>query len=489
MSRLLTFVALASLACRLKDPLATACRTDDDCVGANRCVGSICRAAGASVGTDADGSGGPSRAPGGPSQGGEDALVAPDGGAASEPDAAGAEAAIAVDGPALPGDARPIDTQATLAPDAAAPKPDTAALPPDAMPLPPDTAPLPPDAMPLPPDAAPLPVYSGDPCCAIAGLCPGGATKNTGEVTIAPTTDLVPLCSGWVMLGDRAANKVVVHNVFTGADKVSYQLSTAPNRLLLDVPHRLAFVAFGGATTSLARIELETGKVSAFNLSAPAKDIALSGSGQLLALTGTDQYDARNLEIVDEGTGETTVITRPAGLGNMLAYRPAGSLLFVGVVGLSPSGLSRFTLDWGQMKLSALDSLWDDGSNCHEIVLSPDGAHLAVPCGAGNGTPPYTIYDRSTEKLTTVSGEWMTGAYPAGAAFSPDGKYFAASDTKAIQIFSVTTHARLSTTPTTACAYGNITKVRTSLDSAFVYALSPCGFDADSAQLSWVHAP
>jgi WD40 repeat protein len=333
-------------------------------------------------------------------------------------------------------------------------------------------------------------VYTGDPCCVVPGLC-GTAVgvKNTGQIATAAATDLVALCNGWVMLGDRSANKISVRNVFSGSEKTSYQLNLAPSRLLLDVAHRMLFVAFGGSTTSVARVELETGKVTSFYLSSPVKDIALSGSGQLLVSTGTDQYDARNLEVVDEGTGATTLIKRPAGLGNMMAYRPAGSVLFYGSVGLSPSGLSSATLDLGQMTITPIDSLWDNGSNCYEIALSPDGAHLAVPCGGGNGTPGYTIFDRSTDKLTTVFGEWMTGAYPAGAAFSPDGKYFATSDTKAIMIFSVTTHARMSTTPTMGCDYGNLTKVRIAVDSAFVYALSPCGFDATSAQLSWVHAP
>jgi hypothetical protein len=47
----------------------------------------------------------------------------------------------------------------------------------------------------------------------------------------------------------------------------------------------------------------------------------------------------------------------------------------------------------------------------------------------------------------------------------------------------------MSTTPTTGCDYGQLARVRVSPDSAFVYALSPCGFSADSAQLSWAHAP
>jgi len=527
MSRVLViFVALAATAaCRLDAPLATACRTDDDCVGESRCTASVCQAPASAASVDASGSGAtraPNETPGedaqsGGPEAGADASPSGDGpiGGPDAPvrggDAAGGaggqdagplpDAAVVV--PADAAAVVPADAAVVVPADAAVVVPADAAVvvPADASPVRQDTAVVAPDLA-VPPDVGPdlgpdvgpdaPPPYTGDPCCVVAGLCEGATItpKNSGQVTIGPATDFVPLCGGWVLHGDRAANQVVVRNVFNNAVKTSYQLSTAPNRLLLDVARRLLIVSFGGATTALARVDLEMGKVTLMNLAAPVKDIALSGNGQVLALTGTDQYWARNLEVIDEHTGSGWKVTAKdvLGYGSLLAYRPAGGVLFMGVSGLSPSSLSRATLDWDARTITPLDSLTDNGSNCHEVVLSDDGAHLAVPCGAGNGQG-YTIFDRSTDNLTTVMGEWMTGPYPVGAAFSRDGKYLAASDTQSIQVFSVSTHARLSTFPIPTCEYGSTGRVRVSLDSTHAFALTACGYMADSARLTWNRLP
>jgi hypothetical protein len=493
-----------SAGCKLDAPLATACRTDDDCVGGNRCAASVCTTQITVAGSDGSSSN-PTRAPnetpspddGGGLDTGTD-TTAPTDGAGAGPDAAGgADAARAPDlAVMLPPDAAVVSPDAArVPPDAAVAPPDAAVVPPDAAPLRADTAVAPPDLAPdtaVPVDAPPL--YTGDPCCVVAGLCGGTGTtpKNSGQVTIGPSTDLVPLCGGWVLHGDRAANQVVLRNVFSGMVKASYQLSTAPNRVLLDVARRLVLVSFGGATTALARIDLESGQVKLLDLAAPAKDIALSGGGQVLALTGTDPYSASKLEVIDELTGSSWSVASAAGFGTLLAYRPSGAVLYLGVGELSPSGLSRATLDWASMTVTPLDSLWNNGSNCHEVVLSDDGQHLAVPCGAGNSSGSggyYTIFDRSADKLSTVLGEWMTGPYPTGAAFSPDGKYLASSDGQSIQAFSVVTHARLSSFPIPTCEYGNTTRVRISPDNAFAFALSQCGFSSDSARLTWNHLP
>jgi hypothetical protein len=494
MSRaLLTFAAAALAGCHLDQPLATACRNDNDCVGANRCVSMVCRAPG-------DG-GGPMRGPGeAPTVGGDARPNGSDGGEAGAGGAGGAGGGAAGAGDAGGGTAGVGGAGGGASGGAGGaggtgggggsgggtpqPPPDAAMSPTDAPVPPPDMA-----ANPTP-DAPPL--YSGDPCCVVSGVCGGAAITPTtsGQVDIPPATDFVPLCNGWVLLGDRAANQLSLRNVFSQEVKASYQLPSAPNRILLDVPRRLAIVAFGN-TTALARIDLQSGSVTSLPLGAAAKDIALSGSGQVLALTGTDQYWAQHLEVIDEHTGAGWKVMSggTTSFGNVLAYRPAGSVLFMTAAGLSPSGLSRFSLNWQARTVTALDSTRDNGSNCHELVLSEDGTHLAVPCGSGNGTPGYTIFDRGTDNVTTVMGEWNTGPYPAGAAFTRDGKYLAASDTRSIQIYSVSTHARLSSFTIPGCDYGTTTRVRTSLDSAFAYALTHCGFMADTARLTWNHVP
>jgi hypothetical protein len=68
-------------------------------------------------------------------------------------------------------------------------------------------------------------------------------------------------------------------------------------------------------------------------------------------------------------------------------------------------------------------------------------------------------------------------------------RQLAASDTQSIQIFSVTTHARMSTFPIPTCEYGSTGRVRVSMDSTYAFALTACGYMADSARLTWNQLP
>ncbi len=49
------------------------------------------------------------------------------------------------------------------------------------------------------------------------------------------------------------------------------------------------------------------------------------------------------------------------------------------------------------------------GSNPQKINISPDGLHIVLPCGGGNGSG-YTIYDYDATDLTNFFGEWSVEA-------------------------------------------------------------------------------
>ncbi len=473
-------------ACSLDAPPRNACRTDDDCLAGRRCVRLMC---GGPAGED----------------GGSDGTAAPGAPPASSPDGA---AAVSDGPPAGSADAAGLlaDGAPVLAPDggAAAGKDASSAAPQDAPPAPVDARPPPaPDAPPVAPVDAYVP-STADPCCAIKALCGAAAPAHAdrGVAMVPSAFDFVPLCGGWIILGDRDANKIAVRNVFSGMETNSFQLAAAPSRVLLDPDRKLVFAALGPATTSLARVDLETGAVTSFTIPAAAKDIALSGTGVVLALVGGDDYSSDTLVALDEVTGSSWTIKASATntprdmhgeFGSRFAYRPQDGRLYMINAGLSPTSLGVVQLSIAARTLTPVWSVWDNGSNCKDVAVSDDGQHVAVPCGGGNAGVGYAIVDRSADDLDTVRGQWSTGAYPDGAAFSRDGKYFVSSNASDMAVFTVDTHVAVVTPMPlpgpSQCPSFQMDRVRASPDSAYGYGLTPTYVSDEKTCVAWQKLP
>ena len=89
--------------------------------------------------------------------------------------------------------------------------------------------------------------------------------------------------------------------------------------------------------------------------------------------------------------------------------------------------------------------------------MSADGRHVVFPCGEGNDTH-YSLVDFHTDDFHSYYGSWSIGAYPTSGAFSPNGKYFAATNTTQLQIWDATTYTKSSTVA--GCKNGSATKSR-----------------------------
>ena len=56
-----------------------------------------------------------------------------------------------------------------------------------------------------------------------------GITQFGGSTTTEPSQDFVPLCHGWILLGDSANNRIVERNVISGETAGVYQLNAIPD--------------------------------------------------------------------------------------------------------------------------------------------------------------------------------------------------------------------------------------------------------------------
>jgi hypothetical protein len=358
--------------------------------------------------------------------------------------------------------------------------------------LPVDTA----TASDLPPDLAPpAPAKCGDPgapCPTIDPFCTADAnepptTMQSGSLAIGPSIDIVGLCGGWVLIGDRKQNQIVVRNAFTGDTKKSYQLTGAPGDLELDREQGVLYSTLDAAT-AVARLDLKTDTLTSIPVSAPASGLAVGAPGMLFAMLA-GSFD-RKVAFIDTGSGAVKREQMATFGGELIVFDRVRTQLIIGNTGLSPSGLSRWTFDAGATTLTMAQGR-QAGSNGQDLAISPDYARIAYPNGAGNSTPGYTVVDYSSADLNVTAGAWNTGPYPRGAAFSPDGARLAASNGNDLIVFGVTTHAEVArvTPALTSCPYGTFGKVAWSRSSRYVFTLSHCQFDRREGLLVWYRPP
>ena len=174
----------------------------------------------------------------------------------------------------------------------------------------------------------------------------------------------------------------------------------------------------------------------------------------------------------------------PGIAGSLMVYDKSGKQLITAALG--GSSLSRYAFDSSLLTLTKTQSLSNAGSNGQDLAISPDGNHIAFPCGGGNGAG-YTIFDFSSDNLNAIYGEWDTNAYPSAAAFDPTGRYLVATNGDSIQVFDVLTHAKIKEyfVSMTNCDYSDLQKVGFSRGGKIVYAFSNCGFNDDHGKLFW----
>lgn len=294
-----------------------------------------------------------------------------------------------------------------------------------------------------------------------------------GRVDLAgPAADFVPLCSGEVLIGDTAANRVLLLDAAAGAARYTWQLADAPAAMVADPATNSVFVGLASAT-SLVKLDLTTGAGSAIALPAVAEGLADAPGGRILVKVSPPSGAAVLVVDAASGTIAGTIPGSGNGFDSLLAFDAARSELVMAAHGVSPSTLARFSVDFASYTAQEVQLVWT-GGNGQEVTVSPDSAHVAFPCGGGNGAG-YTIADFSGADLTTTFGAWNTGPYPRSAAFDPASRVLAATDGHSLYIFDVATHAALQTFALDLAGCGEVTKVRISRGGRIALAYAQCG--------------
>lgn len=251
--------------------------------------------------------------------------------------------------------------------------------------------------------------------------------------------DMVPLADGWIIIGDTSKNKVIIINTITGEVGKEYQLNSSPTQIDFDFDKGI-IIATQSATNNIAAINVVADEINYIATSGQNKALTF-GEGNIVFSYCKDQSYNGKINIIDlekQQVINTTAISE--GYIGYMAYDKNYNNLLLGVAGISPSSLYRYTFNELNQQLTYAEYLWNPGSNGKDLAISNDGKHLAFCCGGGNGNG-YTIYDFDPSNLQNTYGEWNTGAYPVAAAFSVDNQYLVATDSmENIKLFDVNTH-------------------------------------------------
>jgi len=308
---------------------------------------------------------------------------------------------------------------------------------------------------------------------AVFSVCPG----NPSDAFSATGTDAysngvssyIPLCNGWVLIGDYNNNQIILRDVINGITDQTYQLTTAPVHMALDKVNAMLYVTHG-ITSFITRINLATGEMLPLPATG-AESVAVSQFGELFVQSsvGVLIYDSNSSLLQTTLTGI---------IGSQIQYNDATDRL---ITSFNNYFYDRTNLS---LTLEGRSSGSGSGAGCDYVRVSPDGIHAVKPCGGGNGVG-YTVYDFDSHDPTNVLGEWNTGAYPSGVAFAPSNLYVLLTDNSNLQLFNVTTHALVDSVAGAGCTYGDLKKLGVSSDGKLLYGITICGFDNDSAILKW----
>lgn len=327
----------------------------------------------------------------------------------------------------------------------------------------------------------------GDPTAANCSTDDTVGLANQGTLTVGPSEDIVPLCSGWVLLTDRNDQTVKLINIANGSVGESYPISGKPGKLALDSTSGMLYATVDDKPV-LAKIDLDNGTVTEINIDYPAIDMAIADDGKIFAIvkSGTAWWD-RPIEIIDPIQEIVLTLFEPSRQTEgalLIAYDAVGGYLITGDSGTSPSSLTRYIYDG--VNLIEDEFLWNAGTNGQDLNVSPDGQHLAFACGGGNGTG-YTIFDYVPGSFSLIGGEWATGAYPRSADFNASSTLLAAVNYDEILVYDIYSKVQLHLykPPLSSCSYSTVHTVRFSRGGAIVYGITNCGFDDDSGKLVW----
>ena len=298
-------------------------------------------------------------------------------------------------------------------------------------------------------------------------------SSKHGNITMNKITEMIPLENGRMIINDVIDNKVLIYDIVDDTTEMTIQLNASPVAMDYN-PKTGTLLVTQSKSRQLARINMKTGAVHYIDTSYPLLDVVFTNGAFALAYVENEESFEGIFSVIDVAKGEevkTIVVDEYMRKVRMIAYDVSSNVLLAGESNSSPSKLHRLTYESDTHSLTYEEGNRNLGGNGKQLAISPDGKHAAFCTGGGNGSG-YTLYDINPVELTDFYGEWKIGAYPVSGAFSSENKYFVATDTKAIKVYTVGTHRLIAEYSVEEFDYAHdLALVGISRDSTYVYGV------------------
>lgn len=317
-------------------------------------------------------------------------------------------------------------------------------------------------------------------------LTPGpsacGGTDNTsgypasGSVSLTfPCECFVPLCNGWIFLGNKTANQIWNYNAVKGSLDQIYQLSASPNVMAYDPAYSFLYVGMDGAT-ELAKINLNNGTVTNIPIPYPAGYLSIGPAGKVFVgyAFSFSAPQGEDISLVD-GVANSTVTTYNF---QVLAsqylesvqpgYDAANDVLMVPSVGWSTGAVYSFSFNSSTDALTSSQSV-SLNNYLNGLAVSPNGSHAMVEAGG-------SFADVSPANLNSVSAYYPGGVSLQCGDFSPDSQYFVTCPvgSSTLYVYNTSTYG----TTKTVTLPDPATWVGFSRGGGIIYALTSQTFNA-----------
>jgi hypothetical protein len=319
-----------------------------------------------------------------------------------------------------------------------------------------------------------------------------------GAALIEPTQDFIPLCHGWVLIGDSSANRLLERNVITGEVAGSYFFNTQPDQLTLDDENNIVYFSTHPETERLYKLDLNSGTITYNRIIDGERQFSplwleMGENGNLFSLLhdrSQGESPASNglwLGLLDSNA-DPVVPAVPLDSPVRLAYDNVQQRIFL----TTDSNLATFDFS-PQTNGVSLVSGTDIpvGSGCTDLAISPNGNRLAYACPNGNNeeVTPFAIHDLDPVDYHNPDGEWYLGAPPVSATFSKEGDMLIATDGSELFFFDVITHLLIEKYDIGKSAEEVVKKVRLSRDGDLLMILMANELDSPNGKIYWMPIP
>lgn len=327
-----------------------------------------------------------------------------------------------------------------------------------------------------------------------------------GGLITESSQDFVPLCHGWVLIGDSVRNRVVERNLISGETGKTYSFGQIPDQFTVDKENGSIFMTVHPETQRLYKLDLNTGAFTSNNISQniggftyrwTLRDLTLGENGDVFAL----MFD--NIQ-TDPGTG-IPFSTTGLWMGLM---SESGSFLTQSIPLEDPvrieyddvldhvflataSNLATFDFDPGTNALTFVPGTdIAVGSSCTDFETSPDGTRLAYTCPNGNRSAQnFSIVDMAPDDYFDSDGEWFLGSSPVSATFNNAGTILIATDNDKLYFFDVVTHLILEEFELGLLDGEEIRKIRTSIDGNYLIIFLDNEVHDENSKFYWMPMP